>query len=98
MTWREHALCRDLPKEVFFPDSDASSNVKAAKAICLICPVRPNCEQYGLKHEKHGMWGGFTQKELNKKRTAQGILVKEVTLPIVELHIRREENKKCLSN
>ena len=63
-TWRQQALCRGVDPEIFYPvseDEDASAD---AKAICAQCPVREPCLEYALTvREKHGVWGGLTERE-----------------------------------
>ncbi|UZG60469.1 WhiB family transcriptional regulator [Rhodococcus opacus] len=46
----------------FHPDNERgeprASRVRAAKRICLRCPVRARCLNYALEaYERHGIWG-----------------------------------------
>ena len=63
--WMDSAACRLTMPEVFFPLPGASA--RAAKDICLRCPVATTCLSYALDHEStwgaHGVWGGLTAKE-----------------------------------
>ena len=62
LTWRQHAACRGLEPEVFYPVSDEQT--EEAKAICRECPVREPCLDYALANrERDGVWGGATERE-----------------------------------
>jgi WhiB family redox-sensing transcriptional regulator len=42
----------------------ARVRVARAKAVCVQCPVRPECAAQALvAREAHGVWGGFTSQE-----------------------------------
>lgn len=60
--WQEQAECGQTDPEVFFPDEDAPS--RAAKAVCLRCPVRMECLDAALdRDELFGIWGGLSRQE-----------------------------------
>lgn len=62
MSWRQAALCRGVDPEVFYPDEEEDPS--EAKAICEACPVREPCLEHALLvREKHGVWGGLTERE-----------------------------------
>jgi WhiB family redox-sensing transcriptional regulator len=61
-SWRQHAACRGLDPEVFYPVSDEEAEV--AKAVCAECAVRQLCLEHALSiREKDGVWGGATERE-----------------------------------
>ncbi len=61
-TWRQHAACRGVDPDVFYPASE--EDAEPAKAICAQCPVRQPCLEYALTNrERDGVWGGATEKE-----------------------------------
>ena len=61
-TWRQHAACRGVEPDIFYPASDEEADV--AKAVCAVCPVRQPCLEYALSsRERDGVWGGATEKE-----------------------------------
>jgi len=61
-TWRQHAACRGVEPDIFYPASDEEAEV--AKAVCAVCPVRQPCLEYALSsRERDGVWGGATEKE-----------------------------------
>lgn len=60
--WRDFARCRGIDPEVFYQSSD--DDAVEAKAICALCPVREACLEHALtRREKHGVWGGLTERE-----------------------------------
>ena|SRR5215475_4258050 len=67
--WQIHGLCRGRDSATFFhPDGErGSARVRrdnAAKAVCRVCPVRPECAAQSLAaQEPYGVWGGFTESE-----------------------------------
>ena len=61
-TWRQHAACKGVEPEVFYPVTDEEAEI--AKAICTVCSVRGTCLEYALTNrEREGVWGGATEKE-----------------------------------
>ena len=50
---------RDLP-----PDRGGTIPRRAPRPICAACPVREACLEHALAvREKHGVWGGLTERE-----------------------------------
>ena len=68
--WKLLGLCRGLQQTAdvkFFPVQGAST--REAKIICGRCPVQTECLNYALEfNEKHGVWGGTTERERRKIR------------------------------
>lgn len=57
--WQEQAACRHEPRWTMYPTDDTGQQ-RAAKAVCLRCPVRDVCLQTALNTgEKFGTWGGL---------------------------------------
>jgi WhiB family redox-sensing transcriptional regulator len=49
---------------MFFPPQGDTATAEAAKAVCALCPVRPECRQYALAaREGFGIWGGLDAAE-----------------------------------
>ena len=62
LSWRQHAACRGVDPDVFYPVSE--EDAEDAKAICHTCPVREPCLEYALANrERDGVWGGTTERE-----------------------------------
>lgn len=66
--WQDRARCRDVDVDAFFPERGESS--REAKEICAACPVRIECLNYALHNdERHGVWGGMTERERRRLRS-----------------------------
>lgn len=63
--WRQHAACRGLNPNLFFPASGDSRTAQTAKEICAGCPVRRPCLEVGLtqEHDTCGVFGGRSVNE-----------------------------------
>lgn len=63
--WRAEAACRGLDPNVFFPIQ--GEFIGPARSVCSMCPVSTECLEAGL-YEKHGVWGGRSEKERRRIR------------------------------
>jgi hypothetical protein len=70
------AACAGLPTDEFYGDNGTPMPVKTIKKICAECPVLNECFEWGLHHERHGMWGGASPDERRKIRHREGITLK----------------------
>jgi WhiB family redox-sensing transcriptional regulator len=67
--WQLLGACRGRDSAQFFhPDGERGSSrgrrEAKAKALCVSCPVRPECAAHALAvQEPYGVWGGFTEAE-----------------------------------
>jgi WhiB family redox-sensing transcriptional regulator len=75
--WQVTGLCRDRAGTQFFhPDDDLGRISRrlreaSAKRLCHSCPVRAQCATHALDAgEEYGVWGGFTESERARLRTA----------------------------
>lgn len=66
LDWQDFAKCSTEDTSLFFPERGAST--KEAKAVCQACIVREDCLEYALVHEKHGIWGGTSERERQRIR------------------------------
>ncbi|MEX1047375.1 MAG: WhiB family transcriptional regulator [Actinomycetota bacterium] len=75
MDWVHKAKCREEDPELFFPigtTGPAAEQVDAAKAICMICPVRLDCLEWALATgQDAGVWGGMSEEERRALRRAR---------------------------
>ena len=68
--WRDHANCRGLDPDLFYPERGAST--REAKAVCQGCVVREECLEFALRRgEKFGIWGGTSERERRRIRKAR---------------------------
>jgi WhiB family redox-sensing transcriptional regulator len=66
--WQAQALCAQTDPEAFFPEKGGSA--RAAKAVCMQCPVRAECLAFALEHdERYGVWGGLSERERRRLRS-----------------------------
>lgn len=60
--WRDHAACRGMDTDMFYPDGRGAVLTRAietAQQICAQCPVRTQCaDAADTQHERYGIWGG----------------------------------------
>lgn len=71
MDWRDHAACRDVDPDLFFPlgISGASLHqIDEAKQVCRTCPVCAPCLLWALDSGDAGVWGGTTEDERRNYR------------------------------
>lgn len=69
------ALCREMDPELYWFDSNLTTEQLTAKKLCMTCPEVRACLEWGLKHETEGMWGGTTPIERAKIRRRKGMVV-----------------------
>ena len=64
LKWRAAGLCKGSDPLVFYPPAEDDSLAEEAKTICSMCAVRQPCLEFALTtREKHGVWGGLTERE-----------------------------------
>jgi WhiB family redox-sensing transcriptional regulator len=70
--WMDDAACAGLDPGLFFPElGEEGDSVVQAKAVCETCPVQAECLEFSVVNfEKHGIWGGLTEKQ--RRRLRQG--------------------------
>ncbi len=67
--WSDHGSCREADPLLFFhPQNERGSARKrrerAAKVICMQCPVRMECADYAVRaRESYGVWGGLSEED-----------------------------------
>jgi WhiB family redox-sensing transcriptional regulator len=74
--WRDHAACRGLDPDLFFPVGTAGpalDQIGRAKRVCARCPVRARCLEWALNSgQETGVWGGTSEDErrvLRRRKT-----------------------------
>lgn len=75
MEWAQRAACAHEDPELFFPLSStgpALRQERAAKRVCLRCPVIRQCLDWAIDSgQVHGVWGGTSERERAElRRTA----------------------------
>jgi len=70
--WKFKGACRGYNADAWFPKRGAST--RAAKSICRQCDVQVECLEYAVNMgEKHGIWGGLSERERRAIRKKRGI-------------------------
>lgn len=59
--WLDDGLCQQTDPDAFFPEKGGSA--RAAKRVCMACPVRTDCLDYALTRSDPGIWGGKSEDE-----------------------------------
>lgn len=73
------AACVGIDTEFFYPPRDKFQDGEAAllKRMCLNCPVKQACLEWGLTMERYGVWGGTTPYERFSIRKQLEIVVSD---------------------
>ena len=75
--WRSLASCRDSNADLFFPigsTGTALDQIEAAKAVCMLCPVREQCLEFALAtNQEAGVWGATSEDERRRLRKTWSI-------------------------
>ena len=69
--WRRQGACAGLDPGLFFPERGI--RIDAVLAVCADCSVKEPCLEWGLYHEKEGIWGGTSARERRTMRRQLGI-------------------------
>jgi WhiB family redox-sensing transcriptional regulator len=74
--WRNHAACRDVDPDLFFPLGTVGASlpqVEQAKQICRTCPVSETCLRWALDNGDAGVWGGTTDEDRRRHRRSRAL-------------------------
>lgn len=67
----EGAKCFGVPTEIFYPLTDKFTPEEERyirERVCGGCPVIEACAEWGLVHERYGIWGGMTPVMRDRER------------------------------
>lgn len=74
----KNANCAGSDTETFFPDDSDRLGIKAAKSVCVGCPVIDDCLELAMEREsgalRHGVFGGLSPRQradLARKRAKE---------------------------
>lgn len=73
MSWQAEGRCQQSDTNLFYPEAGGNAKVKAAKAVCKLCPVMNKCLDFALSVsaiDDWGVWGGTTKDEREPMRRA----------------------------
>jgi len=79
--WTGDEPCRSMDPEWYFPAEKVaySSEQRQVCEICATCQMRPQCLEWGLHHERYGIWGGLNQYGLDRIRRERRIRVENIS-------------------
>jgi WhiB family redox-sensing transcriptional regulator len=83
----ERAQCRGIDTELFYPVQekfDLAEERYITTKLCGNCPVKEACLEWGLAHERFGIWGGTTPFRRRSMRKARRWLLNEIALPFTK--------------
>jgi hypothetical protein len=103
------AACAGMDGDMFYDDMIASESAKEygrytstapkqhamLRRVCANCPVKVECADFAIKHERFGFWGGLTAMERHSIRSMNNILLEEITydVPVTVIRNMREEEE-----
>ena len=96
------AACSGMDGDMFYDDMIASESAKEygmytstapkqhamLRRVCANCPVKVECAEFAIKHERFGFWGGLTAMERHSIRSMKNILLEEITYDVPVTIIR----------
>lgn len=69
-TWTDHARCKGMDVEIFFPNSGADT--ATGLAVCAQCPVRQPCADAAAQMPgTSGIWGGRLHRQNHHDATTR---------------------------
>ena len=71
--WQDHSLCRGKSIDLFFLKRGEPVSPEV-RELCRNCPVRTECLEHALHHERFGVWGGSTESEREVLRRERNII------------------------
>lgn len=66
--WFSEGACVGMDPNLFEPSATNATGSAPWRNICRECPIRQWCQDYAIKHESYGNWGGLTSKERQQLR------------------------------
>jgi hypothetical protein len=90
------AACSGMDGDMFYDDMIVSESAKEygmytstapkqhamLRRVCANCPVKIECAEFAIKHERFGFWGGLTAMERHSIRSMKNILLEEITYDV----------------
>jgi hypothetical protein len=73
----ESPSCATVGGDLWYPEFesgyDTKGSAQVAKSICLACPHKIECAEWGIQKELYGIWGGLTSLDRKRIRGTRGI-------------------------
>jgi hypothetical protein len=96
------AACSGMDGDMFYDDMIVSESAREygiytstapkqhamLRRVCANCPVKIECAEFAIKHERFGFWGGLTAMERHTIRQMNDIQLEEITYEVPVVIIR----------
>jgi len=76
----KQGACVGIDTELFYPVEERENPDYIIKRLCANCPIKAECLEWGLVHERFGTWGGTTALARKIMRRKLGWRVSEISL------------------
>lgn len=89
--FNEQTLCASTDPELWFPEPRYRNDTKhyhsedsmQARAICNVCPAKPECLEYSLRYSGlHGIWAGLDPTERSRLQDGKSVIPLHTTIPM----------------
>jgi len=82
----DQPLCAEIGVEAYYIDDEDERSelpnvpgvIRQAKELCFSCVHRADCAEWGIVHERFGVWGGLSPNERNIIRRKRNIFVHDL--------------------
>lgn len=66
----KQAACAGIDTELFYPAQDifSAEEKQMITRMCVACPILEMCREWGLIHERYGVWGGLVPLDRERVR------------------------------
>jgi WhiB family redox-sensing transcriptional regulator len=81
-TWIDRAGCRHLDVDGFFPEHGERPTDDYRKA-CDGCPVRDDCADWAIRHERDGWWANMSPGARRRHRARNRIPFEPIEFGII---------------
>ena len=88
----DNPLCAQVDGELWFPEQ-GGSGTEVPRSICNQCSHKIECAEWGIKYERHGIWGGLSAMERRAIRKKRNILLEQ---PSVEEWLGNAQSRQSL--
>jgi len=77
----ENPLCAQTDPEAFFPEKGQPPQWQV-KYTCRRCEHQVECAEWGIRHERFGIWGGLSEAERRRIRKELNIKLRLIPLEV----------------
>lgn len=71
----EDPRCRGIETDMYYPPEQGTTfpEMKLIVSICGSCSHKAECAEWGINHERFGIWGGLSEKQRKDIRRRKNI-------------------------